>query len=173
MATLLDHLALAQPIAKDGQAALKIWQAKDPFLLERETRGINTLGERDMLRAWGEVLLFFDTNTEALAHTIDNAGLSAAFLQAALESIPEEKGRPFRHKPQASYGELTARERQVVALIARGKSNRAIAGELVLSEWTVENHIARIFGKLGFDFRAQIAVRVVKSGLDGNEPQEN
>ena len=52
---------------------------------------------------------------------------------------------------------LTPREREIVALIAAGLSNRAIAAELVISPATAARHVANILGKLGFTSRAQIA----------------
>jgi len=54
-------------------------------------------------------------------------------------------------------GGLSARETQVAMRIHRGMSNRDIAGELVLSVRTVDTHVQRILGKLGFSSRAQIA----------------
>jgi DNA-binding NarL/FixJ family response regulator len=56
-----------------------------------------------------------------------------------------------------SPGGLTPRERQIVALIARGLSNKAIARELVISPATAARHVANIFLKLGFNSRAQVA----------------
>jgi non-specific serine/threonine protein kinase len=58
----------------------------------------------------------------------------------------------------ANPGGLTARERQVARCVAAGKSNRAIAEELVVSERTVESHVTNILGKLAFTSRIQIAV---------------
>jgi DNA-binding NarL/FixJ family response regulator len=60
--------------------------------------------------------------------------------------------------------QLTGRERDVIALMAEGRSNRAIARQLVLTEKTVETHIASIFGRLGLlpepdDHRRVMAVR--------------
>jgi len=52
---------------------------------------------------------------------------------------------------------LTARQREIAALIARGRSNRGIADELVISPATVARHVANIFTKLGFSSRAQVA----------------
>ncbi len=52
---------------------------------------------------------------------------------------------------------LSAREREVAALVAAGLSNRAIADELVISERTAQNHVQHILVKLGFTNRAQIA----------------
>jgi predicted ATPase/DNA-binding CsgD family transcriptional regulator len=60
---------------------------------------------------------------------------------------------------------LTAREAEVLRLIAQGKSNRAIAEELTLSEKTVANHIAHIFAKTGADNRAGATAFAVRQGL--------
>jgi DNA-binding NarL/FixJ family response regulator len=51
-------------------------------------------------------------------------------------------------------GGLTPREVQVLRLVATGKTNRAIAAELVLSERTVDRHVSNIFTKLGVSSRA-------------------
>jgi non-specific serine/threonine protein kinase len=56
---------------------------------------------------------------------------------------------------------LSRREREVVALLARGYTNRQIAEELVISERTADGHVANILGKLGFKTRAQVAVWAV------------
>lgn len=61
--------------------------------------------------------------------------------------------------------DLTQREREVAALIARGKSNGEIAGELVLSKRTVEKHISSILSKLALTNRAQIVRWAIDSGL--------
>jgi predicted ATPase/DNA-binding CsgD family transcriptional regulator/DNA-binding XRE family transcriptional regulator len=62
-----------------------------------------------------------------------------------------------------SAGGLTAREREVAALVALGHSNRAIAGALVISERTAEHHVANIMAKLGFSSRAQIAAWMARA----------
>ena len=54
-------------------------------------------------------------------------------------------------------GTLTPREREVVALIARGCSNKTIAEELVISPATAARHVANILAKLGFTSRTQVA----------------
>ncbi len=60
---------------------------------------------------------------------------------------------------------LTEREREVAALIARGKSNGEIASELILSKRTVEKHIANILSKLALTSRAQIVRWALDHGL--------
>ncbi len=59
-------------------------------------------------------------------------------------------------------GSLTAREREIAILIARGLSNRGIAGELVISPATAARHVANIFTKLGLRSRAQVATWVAE-----------
>jgi predicted ATPase/DNA-binding CsgD family transcriptional regulator len=53
---------------------------------------------------------------------------------------------------------LSPREREIATLVSRGMTNRAIAGELVISKATVARHVANILTKLGFQSRAQVAV---------------
>ena len=61
--------------------------------------------------------------------------------------------------------ELTARERDVLALVADGRSNRAIATGLGISEHTVKFHLASLFGKLGVSTRTQAVRRALEWGL--------
>src|SRR5438045_9043065 len=60
---------------------------------------------------------------------------------------------------------LTARERDVVRLVARGMSNREIADQLVVSVRTAEAHVTNALGKLGLRSRAQLAVWATEHGL--------
>lgn len=61
--------------------------------------------------------------------------------------------------------ELTEREREVLALIARGLTNSAIAERLVISPKTVRNYITEIFSKLQVADRAQAIIRARDAGL--------
>ena len=68
-----------------------------------------------------------------------------------------------------SMGGLTAREREIASLVARGLSNKGIADELVISHATVARHVANILAKLGFSSRTQIAAWVLRHALDRPE----
>jgi len=92
------------------------------------------------------------------------------FLRTALDSLPHAKRMPPSEATKRAYGGLTARERQVAALIAQGKTSREIAERLVVSERTAEAHVSNILGKLGFSSRAQIAAWAVEKGLTGDSP---
>jgi DNA-binding CsgD family transcriptional regulator len=99
---------------------------------------------------------------EELAATIPGGGFREEFLLRTSELIPGSKRMPrVRVK---TIAELTLREQQVARLIAEGKSNRAIAETLVLSERTVESHVSSILSKLGATSRAQIAVWAKEEG---------
>jgi len=105
---------------------------------------------------------------EDLTHQLIDAGLAEGFLAGARRVLGMEapSRRPVRRGP----GGLTAREQEIASLIAQGKSNRAMAGCLVLSERTVEDHVSGILKKLSFSSRAQIAAWATQQGLRITEP---
>jgi two-component system, NarL family, response regulator LiaR len=67
-------------------------------------------------------------------------------------------------KPDAG-AQLTEREREVLRLLAEGRSNKEIARALVVSERTVKGHVSNILGKLGLQDRTQAALYAVRHGL--------
>jgi non-specific serine/threonine protein kinase len=94
------------------------------------------------------------------------SGLSTteAVMLALERSAPTELAAPRMAAepppaPDARLAELglTRREREVVALIAQGLSNREIAARLVVAQRTAEGHVENILSKLGFTSRAQVA----------------
>ena len=100
-----------------------------------------------------------------LAGTIEEEGLREHFSQTALGSLPREKPLLARRATASQFGGLTERERQVAILIAQGRSNREIAGTLVISYRTVETHIANIMFKMSCTSRSQVAAWAVEKGL--------
>ena len=93
---------------------------------------------------------------------------AAAVAQQAW--LPQAAGREAGPAPANGTGSaaLTAREREVVALIARGASNKAIAQELFISPATAARHVANILAKLGYSSRSQVAAwAAASSGRTG------
>ncbi|MDA0170237.1 response regulator transcription factor [Solirubrobacter taibaiensis] len=92
------------------------------------------------------------------AHT-GTAPLSPAIATRVVEEIAAGGGAP------AEVDDLTAREREVLVLIAKGRSNKAIALELGVAEKTVKTHVSHILGKLDLTDRTQAALFAVRHGL--------
>jgi DNA-binding NarL/FixJ family response regulator len=80
-----------------------------------------------------------------------------------VEAIADGQGR----KPDADQDRLTPREREVLGLIAAGRSNKRIAFELGISEKTVKTHVGHVLAKLGVTDRTQAALLAVREGLVG------
>lgn len=85
-----------------------------------------------------------------------------AEVRAFLGVVGPEEGAS---EPQVLFPELTPREVEVLAHMARGASNKAIAEELVVTPKTVRNYVSRIYDKLGVESRARAIVLAREAGL--------
>lgn len=101
----------------------------------------------------------------SLASGIDDGYLREHFLHAALGTLPREKPASANRAAKEAFGGLTEREREVVRLIAQGKSNREIADALVVTKRTIETHINHVLYKLNLTSRTQLVVWAVEKGL--------
>jgi DNA-binding NarL/FixJ family response regulator len=114
------------------------------------------------VRAGAVGFLLKDAPADHLIQTIRHIHAGQVFIQ------PEIASRLLREmiSPQDSPIEpLTEREREVLVLLAQGHSNREIAGQLVLAEGTVKNHVSNILGKLQAENRTQAAEIARRHGL--------
>jgi non-specific serine/threonine protein kinase len=84
----------------------------------------------------------------------------AALAPVGLAHAPSPAAGPTARAGRDPWGPLSAREREVAALIAEGLTNRQIAEQLVISERTADTHVQNILSKLGLVCRAQVAAWV-------------
>jgi DNA-binding NarL/FixJ family response regulator len=95
----------------------------------------------------------------------------AIFGPGVAERVLGYLTRPLSVRDETMFPELTQREREVLALLAAGRGNNAIAGELSLSTKTIRNLVSSIFAKLQVADRAEAIVRARRAGL-GVEDRE-
>jgi len=124
------------------------------------------------LKAGALGYLLKDSSPEELVRAIHQvhrgeSSLSPAIARKLLQEISRPPARPLSPEP------LTERELEVLRLIARGKSNREIAGELVISEATVRTHVSNILGKLQLASRTQAALYALREGIAELEEAQN
>jgi predicted ATPase/DNA-binding CsgD family transcriptional regulator len=132
---------------------------------ERYLASARHLGENTIARLWAQGLAW--SSDEAVARALD-IGPSPHTLggldTVALTALGRDQAAT------APPGALTPRERQVVVLIASGRSNKEIAGELFISPATAARHVANILAKLGFRSRGQVAAWAANNRDPGDSP---
>ena len=174
--------------AADGPGAVAQALALDPdvILLDLKLPGLDGVGVLRELRERGvraRALVLTSAAEQGLVSRAVQAG-AAGFLYKdvdpdalvrAVRSVhdghtllaPEAAGVILRAdlagQSAGGIGSLTARERQVLALLAEGRSNREIARHLQLSEKTVKTHVSSVLAKLGVADRTQAALLAVRS----------
>jgi DNA-binding NarL/FixJ family response regulator len=122
----------------------------------------------DALRAGASGFLLKDAPP---AQLLDAIRVVAAGDALIAPSITRRLIREFAARPQATpslppgLADLTPRETEVLALVARGRSNAEIAEELAVSSTTVKTHVARVLMKLDLRDRVQAVVVAYESGL--------
>jgi DNA-binding CsgD family transcriptional regulator/tetratricopeptide (TPR) repeat protein len=107
------------------------------------------------------------------SRVLGDEGSAAMELDAARAAFAELGAAPdlarvdelARSVASTALGPLTAREAEVVRLVAAGKTNRAIASELYISEKTVAHHLGNVFAKLGLESRSAATAYAYEHGL--------
>jgi DNA-binding NarL/FixJ family response regulator len=179
--------------AADGHQALALCRRLRPDLVLMDLRmpGLDGLAATRALRrehpAVGVVVVTMYETPDHLLEALD-AGAAGYLLKGATKAElvgtvrralggeaalpPELAGRLLRRLADRAAGgrggpaeRLTPREREVLALVARGRTNREIARALQLSAGTVKVHVEHIIAKLGVSDRTQAAVQAIELGL--------
>jgi DNA-binding NarL/FixJ family response regulator len=152
----------------DGIEATRRLRARDedgPAVLVLTTFDLDAY-VYEALRAGASGFLLKDAPEDQLVAGIrivaDGGSLFApAVTRRLIERFAGEQARP----EPPSLEELTAREREILGLVARGLSNAEIAEELVVSQHTVKTHVAHVLSKLGLRDRVQAVVLAYEAGL--------
>jgi DNA-binding NarL/FixJ family response regulator len=121
----------------------------------------------DALEAGASGFLLKDVSASGLADAIRTVAAGEALLAPSVttrmvRALVRRGGRPA---PPDGWEELTDREREVFALVARGLSNEEIGGALFLSTPTVKTHVSRLLMKLGVRDRVQLVVLAYRARL--------
>jgi DNA-binding NarL/FixJ family response regulator len=122
----------------------------------------------EALRAGASGFLLKDVPPEQLIDAVHVVARGDALLDPAItRSVIEAfASRPAARRELAERIEdLTPRERDVFALVARGLSNAEIAGELVVGDGTVKTHVAHLLLKLGVRDRVQAVIYAYEAGV--------
>ena len=157
----------------DGIAATAELKARHPAI---EIVAITSFIEEDRITAAIEAgasgFLLKDAEADDLAAAIRAAHAGEVYLDPAVAGIVARRmraGASQRASGQdgtAAVDRLTGRERDVMACLARGLSNQAIATELGMAERTARTHVSNILAKLGLTSRTQAALFAVEHGLE-------
>jgi DNA-binding NarL/FixJ family response regulator len=122
----------------------------------------------EALRAGASGFLLKDVPPEQLIDAVHVVARGDALLDPAITRsvIAAFASRPAARRELAErIEELTPRERDVFALVARGLSNAEIAGELVVGDGTVKTHVAHLLLKLGLRDRVQAVIYAYEAGV--------
>jgi DNA-binding NarL/FixJ family response regulator len=118
------------------------------------------------LRAGASGFLLKDAPEEQLVSAIRVIATGGSlFAPSVTRRLIEEFSRRTTPTPPPQLDELTARELEVLRLVARGLTNGEIAATLVVSEHTVKTHVAHLLRKLGLRDRTQAVIVAYESGL--------
>jgi DNA-binding NarL/FixJ family response regulator len=127
------------------------------------------------LRAGASGFLLKRTRPEELIAAVRTIATGDSLLSPSVTRtvIDRMAGQPTpEFADTARLQELTAREREVFDLLARGLSNREIAAELVVEESTIRTHVKRILMKLGLRDRVQVVIFAYENGLNRGDRDE-
>ncbi|MGW5645858.1 response regulator [Saccharopolyspora sp. NPDC003752] len=174
--------------ASDGPSAVALAAELDPDVVLMDLRmpgggGVAAIAElvRRGQRCKVLVLTTYDTDSDTLAAI--EAGATGYLLKDAMRDelfaavraaaagrtvlSPAVASRLVSRVRSPGEQPLSAREREVLGLVAKGRSNREIAADLFVSEATVKTHLTHLYGKLGVNDRAAAVAAAYERGILG------
>ncbi|KQX66166.1 LuxR family transcriptional regulator [Angustibacter sp. Root456] len=121
------------------------------------------------MRAGASGFLLKDMAAEDIVAAVRQVarGVDALLAPALTRRLVDRFAHERPQVPEPAFDRLTARELDVLRLVARGLSNAEIAAELYISDTTVKTHVARVLMKLGLRDRVQAVVVAYEGGLVG------
>ncbi|WP_248962345.1 response regulator [Sphaerisporangium perillae] len=159
-------LDLKMPVL-DGLGALRELSGQG---LRMRVIVLTSVSDRDdvapAMRAGASGFLYKDVDPAALVQAVRSVhGGQILLAPEAAEAMLSGPSSSDQAAVPAPFAVLTDREREVLALIASGRSNREIARHLVVAEKTVKTHVSNVLMKLGVQDRTQAALYAVRHGL--------
>jgi DNA-binding NarL/FixJ family response regulator len=121
----------------------------------------------DALRCGASGFLLKNAPPEELVHAVRVVAAGDALLAPSVTRriIEQFADSPIKPELGSALESLTQREREVLVLLARGRSNAELAAELFVSEGTIKTHVSSLLAKLGLRDRVQAVVLAYESGL--------
>ena len=120
----------------------------------------------EALSAGASGFVLKDDPPEQLIEAVRTVAAGDALLSPAITKLViKQFTRIPRDEPPKELDELTAREQDILRLIARGLSNAEIGAELYISETTVKTHVTHVLQKLGLRDRVQVVVLAYQTGF--------
>ena len=120
----------------------------------------------EALSAGASGFVLKDDPPEQLIEAVRTVAAGDALLSPAItKRVIKQFTRIPHHVPPKELDELTAREQDILRLIARGLSNAEIGAELYISETTVKTHVTHVLQKLGLRDRVQVVVLAYQTGF--------
>jgi DNA-binding NarL/FixJ family response regulator len=146
----------------DGVAAIALIKRANPSI---RIIALTTFAESELVlgavQAGAEGYLLKDIDVQELMHAIQVVHSGQPYLHpAATRQLLQATARP-----EQPIERLTSREQDVLALVARGLTNRQIADTLTISEKTVSVHVSNLLSKTGLSSRTQAALYAARIGL--------
>ena len=159
----------------DGIAATEAIKARYPDVeVVALTSFVEEARVTAALEAGASGFILKDADADDVADAIRSAHRGEVHLDPAVALLVARRVRAGAARPSPVPPDgreaLTEREREVLGLVARGLSNKAIADSLAITERTARTHVSNILGKLGLASRTQAALYAVEHGLASAEP---